>query len=436
MSDSGRFAADITLAVDSEGVIRSAAPSQALSEEHLDEWLGQRWLETVSSDAMEQVADAVESTRRDGESSCFVVNQRLPSGREVLLEYTTVRVGADSGFIAIGKSTQAISDLRNRLATVQMEREQDYWKLREIETRYRAMLDAASEAVALVRVGTLRVVEANAVATKTFGLVPGAEFLPDLPERDRKALDALLETARTTGRAPRIVLHVSADASLSLRASTLTSEAGTFYLLQLSRLTEPGLETRPAGEAPSFSLESLVRRLPQAFLVVDREGVVRSANHAFLDLVQAEFETAVVGRNADRWLSVSGNGVRRILDRIEQRGVVQSFPTTVIGERGVNAEVEIFGVGDRDDRPNAFALIVRGVAAGSRSPGANAAAASVPPSLPELSLGNAVRSSVEAVERQRLAEALAKSGGNRTSAAESLGISRQSLHAKLRKYAL
>ncbi|RBP08181.1 transcriptional regulator PpsR [Roseiarcus fermentans] len=429
MNESGRFPADITLAVDGDGVIRKAVPSQALSDEPLDDWLGQRWIETVLTGATGPVENAVDLGRREGESSSFVVNQRLPSGREILLEYTTVKLPSGSGFIAIGKNFQAISDLRTRLAAVQLEREQDYWKLREVETRYRALLDAASEAVALVRVGTLRVVESNALAAKAFGLVPGAEFFPDLPERDRKALDGLLETARMTGRAPRIVLHHAADAPLSLRASTLTSEAGTFYLLQVSRLTDSGFETASSGEPPAWSLESLVRRLPQAFLVVDRNGVVRSANHAFLDLVQAEFETAVLGKSANRWLSLPGGGLRRILDRIEQRGVVQSMRATVMGERGGTAEVDIFAAGDRDDRPNAFALIVREALA-------DAAAGASPPDPSGSSLGKAVRSSVEAIERQRLSEALARSGGNRTLAAESLGISRQSLHAKLRKYAL
>ena len=360
-----------------------------------------------------------------------MVRQQLPSGRELLLEYTTVRLRADSGFIAIGKSLRATSDLKSRLAAAQTEREQDYWKLREIETRYRALLEAASEAVALVRVGTLRVVEANAVAAKTFGLVPGVEFLPDLSERDRKAVDALLEAARTTGRTPRIVLHLSSNKSLSLRASTLTSESGPFYLLQLSRLAEtgPGL-----NEAPSFSLASLVRRLPQPFVVLDRDGLVRSANPAFLDLVQAEIESVVVGKPANRWLSAPGTSLRRILDRVEQRGLVQSLRTTIVGERGLNSEVEILVVGDQDDRPNHFALVVRDLAAEGGSARADPAAGSVVDG--QSPLGSAVRSSVEAIERRRLSEALAKSFGNRTLAAESLGISRQSLHAKLRKYSL
>ena len=47
-----------------------------------------------------------------------------------------------------------------------------------------------------------------------------------------------------------------------------------------------------------------------------------------------------------------------------------------------------------------------------------------------------MRSSIEAIERQRIAEALARAGRNRTIAAKSLGLSRQSLHSKLKKYRL
>ena len=288
MSEHALFPPDITLAVDGEGVIRTAVLAMPLADESLDDWRGLRWTDTVSPDAAERVARAVESARREGESSCFTVNQRLPSGRELTLEYTTVKLGESAGFVVIGRSLQAVADLRSRLALVQKEREQDYWKLREIETRYRALLDASSEAVALVRVGNMRIVEANAAATKALGFVPGAEFLPDLTNRDRKALDALLETARMKGRAPGIVLHLSDSGAWSLRASTLTSEAGAFYLFQMALLAEAKTTGRPLeGDRASPSVEAIVQRLPDGFAILDGDGVVRLANPTFLDLVQA-----------------------------------------------------------------------------------------------------------------------------------------------------
>ena len=437
MNEVAQLPPDITLAVDGEGVIRNAVCAEALADETLEQWRGLRWMDTVSPEAMEQVAKAVESAGREGESTCFTVSQRLPSGRELTLEYTTVKLGSEAGFVAIGKSIEAITDLKSRLAFVQKERERDYWKLREIETRYRALLDASSEAVALVRVGNMRVVEANAAAAKALGLVPGAEFLHDLSDRDRKALEALLEAARMRGRAPSIVLHLPQAGSWSLRASTLTSEAGTFYLFQMSTLAEaesPG-QVPDREEAP-FSLEAFVRRLPEGFVILDREGVVKFANHTFVDIVQAGVESAVVGKNAKVWFTRRGTGLRVILSLVEQHGVVRSLRTKLEGDLGVSTEVEVSAVGDQNDRPRYFALILRDVASHVGSRGEASALTNLVGSFSGVSLESAVRSSIEAIERQRLIDALAQSGGNRTAAAKDLGISRQSLHTKLKKYRL
>lgn len=53
-----------------------------------------------------------------------------------------------------------------------------------------------------------------------------------------------------------------------------------------------------------------------------------------------------------------------------------------------------------------------------------------------LTLDQIVKASTEVIERKSIAGALAASGGNRTVAAKRLGLSRQSLHAKLKKYSL
>ena len=46
------------------------------------------------------------------------------------------------------------------------------------------------------------------------------------------------------------------------------------------------------------------------------------------------------------------------------------------------------------------------------------------------------RNEIAAIERQRIAAAMEKAGGNKTEAALALGISVRTLHYKLRKYAI
>jgi transcriptional regulator PpsR len=434
-----RVRPDITLAVDAEGVIRSAVSGETLADEALDRWRGLPWTDTVPSELVKEVARSIEDLRRGGESSCFTINQKFPSGREILLEYTTVNLGKKAGFIAIGKSLQATAELQSRLALVQQEREHDYWKLREIETRYRALLDASSEAVVLVRVTNLRIVEANAAATKLLGMVPGGEFYPDLPERDQSVLDAMLESVRMKGRAPGVVLHLAGDSQWSLRGSMITSEAGAFYLFQMSPLAGAA-EARRAGEnsreSDQFSVESFVQRMPDGFVIIDNQGLITKANHTFLDLVQAGVESAVVGQNIKRWLSRPGAGIDVVMGLVQRHGNVRAMRTTLEGELGASTEVEISAVGDQVGRPRHFGLVFRDAMSRAPVPGADPLSAVLIGRSGDSPLENIVRSSIETIERQHIVDALARNRGNRTLAAKTLRLSRQSLHAKLKKYRL
>jgi transcriptional regulator PpsR len=439
LTDDPQFPPDITLTVDGSGVIRNAVPAEALAGEPMEQWEGVRWIDTVPSEVARHVERAIKGTQREGESACFTVVQKLPSGRKLQLEYTTVKLGGKSGLIAIGRNLDAIAELRSRLAIVQKEREQDYWRLREIETRYRALLDASSGAVALVRVANLRVVEANVAATRLLGLVPGGEFPPSLSDQDRRALETTLHTARLNGRAPSIALHLLNDVPWSLRTSMLTSEAGAFYLFQMAPLSdtdeEAGVGFR-GHDAESVPIDILMQRMPDGFVITDREGVVKLANHTFLDLVQAGVENAVIGQNLRRWLSQPGTGLRVILNLVERHGAVRIMRTKLEGELGASTDVEISAVGDRMGQPNHFGFMIRDSASRGSELKEPLSITALLDQAPDAPLESLINSCVETIERQRITEALARAGRNRTMAAKHLGLSRQSLHSKLKKYRL
>jgi transcriptional regulator PpsR len=247
---------------------------------------------------VEGVARAMKASIESGESLCFRVRQQFPSGREFSIEYTTVSLGEKAGVVAIGRSLEWLADLKSRLDTTQKAREQDFWKLRDIESRYRALLDASDEAVALVRASTLRVIEANVMAARALGLMPGAQFLPDLTADDRKQLETSLELVRSQGRAPSIVLHLTDGSRWTLGASFVTRESDAIYLLRMSALDEEGLCPKDI-----YNLEQVLWRFPDAFVIVDRDGTVLKANPAFLDLARIGVESGALGQSLGRWLS-------------------------------------------------------------------------------------------------------------------------------------
>ncbi len=427
---------DITLQLDARGVIQSATSSGSLAEEGLESWCGRSWEDTISSDSAEHLAHFVDEARRTGASSLLQFRQRFPSGRELPMEYSAVSLGKGAGFVAIGKSLQVIADLQSRLQEALQAREQDYWKLRDIESRYRLLFDATNEAVLLVRTNNLRIVESNITASRNLGLLPGAEFLPDMSPRDRKAFEALLDKLRDQGRAPSIILHFGRDnAPWSMRASSIDTQNGSFFLFQIAPV---GASPIPNEGREDFNCGDLIQRLPDGFVVVDGDANIKSANLTFLDLVQIGAEGAVIGQNLNRWLAKPGANASTILGMIQRHGSVSLLPTTLFGQLGSNMDVEISAVGEKDARPAYFGLLLRDITSRIRKEAAEGSSGALADPLENeaegFSLEQFVKNATAAMEQRLITSALALSEGNRTIAARKLGLSRQSLHMKLKKY--
>jgi transcriptional regulator PpsR len=429
---------DITLHLDMKGVITKTTLSDAFAGEGLDAWIGQPWVDTVADVGSDKIKRMLEDACERGVSGFRQVNQRFPSGLELPVEYTTVQLGKKAGLVAIGKNLQAVADLQSRLISAQQAMERDYWKLRNVETRYRLLFDASNEAVMMLNASTLRVVEANPAAIRALGLSPvGREFIPELAQRDREPFHALLLRVREQGKAPGVLVHLgSGQEPWLVRASLMTSE-GTAYLLQLTPVPAVGIsETR---EDP-WSLENLIERVPDGFVVLDREGAIVRANRTFLDLVQVGTEASVKGERVGRWLSRPGADLTVLLANVQRHGVVRLFATAIQGDLGTQTEVEISAAGDKDDQPRFYGMLIRSV--GQRLPDAtddrqlSSLLSSFSQQIGRSSLRRLVQETVGVVERHYIESSLELTGGNRTAAAELLGLSRQSLYAKLNRYGL
>ena len=260
---------DVTLLLDLDGVIREATLSPSLSDELVQGWLGRPWTETVPDNAGERVRRIVEDARSTGISAFRQVTQRFPSGLELPMEYTTVLLGGQAGLLAIGKSLQAVAELQSRLITAQQTMERDYWKLREVETKYRLLFDASQEPVVLLNAATLRIAEANPAAMQAIGLdsagqsVVGRAFLAEVSAADRETFQAMLLRVREQGKAPGII-DSSRQGAEALAGPLLAdvSESGPALLLQLT----PGWTGHtPAPQPEAISIDELVERLPDAF---------------------------------------------------------------------------------------------------------------------------------------------------------------------------
>jgi transcriptional regulator PpsR len=268
--------------------------------------------------------------------------------------------------------------------------------------------------------------------------VAGRPFLPEVAPDDLEPFQAMLLRAREHGTAPGLLIHMGQDRqSWLVRASLMKSEPGAVFLLQLSPVGVS--QVRPDG-ADAVSIEDLIARGPDAFVVLDEEGIIRRANESFVAMVEVGSEAAVVGERLGRWLGRPGADLTVLLASIRRHGAVKLFSTTLRGDLGTDTEVEISAGSSSRTEPRYIGVVLRDV--GRRLPARgddiqfDTGLGSLAAKVGRNTLPNLVKDAVGVVERHYLDAALKLTVGNRTAAAALLGLSRQSLYAKLSRYGL
>jgi DNA-binding NtrC family response regulator len=117
-------------------------------------------------------------------------------------------------------------------------------------------------------------------------------------------------------------------------------------------------------------------------------------------------------------------------------GTVRLFSTTIHGELGAEIEIEVSASRKGPREGGSVGIFIRDVSprlAGS-SGGLDGLMESLCKGIGKTTLRKLLDDTVGAVERRYIEAALELTGGNRTAAAELLGLSRQSLYVKLNRY--
>ena len=439
-------ASDIALILDRDGVIRDVAfGSDELAREEYGKWLGQPWTDTVTAESRAKV----ESMLRDAASKVPPrwrhVNHPSSRGADVPVVYSAVQVGNDGRVVAVGRDLRSVAALQQRLVEAQQSMERDYWRLRHVETRYRLLFQMASEAVLIVDAATLKVIEANPASSVLLGeserRIVSRPFLDAFDAESAQAIETMLAGVRTAGRADDVNARmIGSERQLVISAQLFRHESSSLFLVRLvPQAQESGLAGVPRSTAAM--LAAVVAGAPDAFVITDPEGKILAANPAFVDLAQLVSEEQARGESLERWLGRPGVDLNVMITNLRQYGMVRLFATTLRGEHGSDADVEISAVAVPQGKPPCMGFTIRNV--GRRLNADTRAGRELPRSVEQLTelvgrvpLKELVREATDLIERLCIESALELTHDNRASAAEMLGLSRQSLYVKLRKYGL
>lgn len=438
--------ADLALVLDGKGIIRDVAcASEELSQDDCASWIGLPWIETVTLESRPKVEELLREATTASKPRWRQVNHPSPRGRgDLPVNYSAFKVGNAGRVVAVGRDLKAVASLQQRLVEAQQSLEREYARIRQTETRYRALFEISSEAVVIIDSSTMKVVEANPAAMVLLSngghRVVGHDLLDYFGPDGAQALRGLLAAARSLPRADEI--HVrSADGTREYKvaASHFRQDNATFFLVQLSSAT--GEDVSSDSLRSKSGMLRVIERLPDAIVVTDGDRRVLTANAAFLELAQLASPSQAKGEPLGRWLGRVGVDIDVLVANLKEHGSVRRFATVMRGEFGSAEDVEISAVSARNGAGPCYGFSMRRIE--RTSVAATTAGQGLPRSVEQMTglvgrvpLRSLVRETTDIIERMCIEAALELTDDNRASAAEMLGLSRQSFYSKLRRYGL
>ncbi len=434
-------AGDIVLIIDGDGTISDAAITASGGEARFGNWVGMPWTDTVTIESKPKIKEML-AAAASGESARWrQVNHPTERG-DVPVRYLVIGAGHGGRFIAIGRDLREVAAMQQRLLQTQQSLERDYLRLRQTESRYRMLFDLAAEPVLIVDASAGgRIREANPAAYHMLAMKPGTlsnrAINTLVSAESREALDRFLgDAARTDGIAPLDVRLVHDGSEAKVSATLFRQERVTLLMV---RLSQDGAAKADAD--PDARTRAVIERMPDAFVMTDRSLAITAANAAFVELAQAASAERLRGASLGTWLGRPGVELDLLVGQMREHSSIRNVSTIVRGSGGSLEEVEVSGVVAPSDDGDFYGFTIRSVA--RRIKERPPVARDLPRSVEQLtelvgrmSLKEIVRESTDLIERLCIEAALTFTSDNRASAAEILGVSRQSLYSKLHRHGL
>lgn len=433
-------AADVALLIDEAGIVRDAAfPGEDFGNDDVNGWIGKAWLDLVKSDSQEKVTDLIEAAGQEGQRRWRQVNHIQSNQPDLPIRYFTLPTKREGWVLAIGRDMRAAARMQQRMIQAQRSMENDYAKAREAETRFRLLFQMASEGVIIIDGDTYKVTDANPAAAHILGQDPekleGRSMDSAFGMDQSETVHDALAVARKTGQAEQIELSPKGKSdTYIIRTSVFRQSSRVFFLVRII-----AKQDQSTSEANTY-LSQLAEVLPDGLMLTSEDGRILSVNNAFAELAQLNDAESILGKAAVRYLGRTETELNVLMANLREHGVVRNFATTLRSQFDQRESVEVSAVAAPGPKGMVFAFSIRPI--GRRlEAGYKSDSEALPSNVDRLSelvgrlaLKDIVRESTDMIERGCIEAALELTNNNRASAAELLGLSRQSLYAKMHRH--
>ncbi|QUJ78427.1 transcriptional regulator PpsR [Sulfitobacter albidus] len=437
--------ADVTFVLSGAAEIRAVLCHPAFKgRDQVARLQGRALRDTLTPESAEKFDARLAEFRDHGTLDRSVeLNHAADDGFDLLpMRYSFQSLGDTGEMLLLGRDLSPIAQMQQQLIAAQITLEKDYEARRAFDTQFRVLMASVSDAMLFISLPDGRVTDSNPAARSLLGKQGG--------DLNGLTLDHLFVGGDKEPVADRLATSAAGtkDAAVSLKAQA----SGRMVAITPTLFRaggEQGMLCRVVGakaavpkvDTLSDHLLGLYEKGADAIAFVSPDGAILSVNEAFHDLADITQGQAVKGRSLAEFLSRGGVDLNVMLENANRSGTMRAYTTRIVGAFGSERAVEIATTHLRAGSAPIFALVMRDVS--RLEAGRNETAQlgevdtqSVIELIGNQPLRDIVASTTDVVEKMCIETAVELTSNNRVAAAEMLGLSRQSLYVKLRKYGL
>ena len=445
--------ADLIVVFDQKSTKVTSVKSKGieLSRLHLEDWVGQDLSEFIEIDSKNKFQIALKATvdlqtcqPSDLEADWKHINFLSPSKQPAPLLVKAFKFENKNDLVMAARDLGSMAKMQQKLMDTHRSMERDYLRLRHLESRYNTLFENSSEPILIVDLTTKKIAQANSAAVKALMLedakkIIGSEFQSFFAQDNKSDIDDLIRSAQNSGKTKSLrAKSNSGEQDFTIMPSLIVQEGGPQLMIRLGvkSLTQGSDLNKLTQEWYTDALQTA----PYGFVVTDAAGIVLSANDEFITLSGSFSLSQVLGKPFESWLARGGVDWGVLSNNLRQLSSIRNFATELLSQSNTTIEVEISATTlSSDEKRYAFflrdvhRLSQTGPVASSNMAGSVSQLAQLVGRMP---MKDIVGETSDMIEKMCIQSALELTQNNRASAAEMLGLSRQSLYVKLHRYGL
>ena len=435
---------DLVLMLDKSGVIEKVFDGSKPLSTNTKSLHGKKWLDTVTIDSQPKVNALLKTNEDLSEQKWRQVNQEIDGGDTLPIQYSTIFFPAQNKILAVGKDLSNISALQQKLVESQQEIEREYANLHAIQNRYLQLFNNVDQPYLIVDNQAFKIIEVNKAASLLVGdakKIQGKSFVQLFQNKDHDAIEAFLLESKSG------ILQSSFQTTLEQQkekveiSSTLMRE-GNRNICLVSIKPKSTVTQISATNEQAILLHQALEDFQDGFIICSTNGVILTSNNTFVSMSQSKQKESVLGKSLEIWLGRANIDLKIILGTVREYGSIKNYTSTITAEDGSGPiDVQISALSFNSGKLSLIAVGIHQITRVSRQ--AEDKRDSVSKDARELTqlvgkvpLKQIVTETTDIIEKLCILAALDLTMSNRASAAELLGLSRQGLYIKMRRFGI